>query len=96
MPNERCESFFRALAELLRRRTEFSFSRNDSDRDSFRFRRQAHEFDPIVERIIERVRGERYSAPALTAEKTPDQPSCSSTRRGLSFTRAKIALRYSW
>src|SRR5215469_18502079 len=34
-------------------------------------------------------------APAPTAEKTPDQPSCSSMRRGLAFTEAKTAFKYS-
>ena len=51
------------------------------------------QFDAIVERIIERVRGERHSGAGADGGKTPDQPSCSSTRRGLSFTRAKIAFK---
>ena len=34
----RCERFFRALAEFFRRRTEFAFSRDESDRDPLRLR----------------------------------------------------------
>ncbi len=57
----RCERVFGALAELRRRWTKFPFSRNDSNLDPFWFRRETHEFDTITQRVIEHIRGERYS-----------------------------------
>jgi hypothetical protein len=56
LPNT-CKRFFRALTEFLRDRTEFSFSGNESDGDALRLGRQAHEFDAVVEGVIEHVRG---------------------------------------
>jgi hypothetical protein len=47
------ERFFRALAESFRGGTDFSFSDNESDREALRLGRQAHEFDAVVEGIIE-------------------------------------------
>src|SRR2546423_957178 len=49
------ERIFRALAEFFRGGTGFSFSGDDSDRDALRLGRQAHEFDAIVEGVIEHV-----------------------------------------
>ena len=49
------KSFFRALAEFLRRRAKFSFPGYDSNRDALWFWRQAHEFDAIIECVVEHI-----------------------------------------
>src|SRR5215467_3655658 len=54
----RCERFFRALAEFFRRWTEFAFSRDYSDRDPLGLRCQVQAFDSIAKSVIERIRSE--------------------------------------
>ena len=51
----RRERVFGALAEHRRRWAKLTFSRNDSNLDPFWFRRQTHEFDTIIEHVIERI-----------------------------------------
>ena len=57
----RRERIFGALAELRRRWAKFPSRRNDSNSDPFRFSRQTHESNTIIERVIERIRGKGYA-----------------------------------
>src|SRR5581483_4438274 len=65
----RAESFLRALAKLFHGCARLSLSRDDAHGNALRLGREPYKLDPVVECIIERVRGEGDADPGADCGK---------------------------